>query len=105
MHSTPDEQLVEACARAIDPYQWTLFDQGRLHRAVKKSDLSSWQRALDSIPLVGAYCARIAEEELENRRADLKRAPLDNFTRGQINTALRLVAEIKSRTGAPDAND
>jgi hypothetical protein len=43
--------------------------------------------------------AQVADAEAEARREDQKRDPLDNFTRGQLNAALRIAAAIRALAG------
>lgn len=49
----------------------------------------------DAVEAERERCAKIADEEISARREDQKRDPLDNFTRGQLNTALRIAAAIR----------
>ena len=49
----------------------------------------TWDEAIEA-------AAKVAEDELASRRADFKGDPLDNFTRGQINSALRILAAIRN---------
>ena len=48
-------------------------------------------------------CAKVADEELAARRADLKRDLLDNFTRGQLNSTIRIAEAILALPIAPPA--
>ena len=41
-------------------------------------------------------CAKVADEELAERRADFATKLLDNFVRGQINSTLRIAARIRA---------
>ena len=45
--------------------------------------------------------AGVADVEVEARRADQKKDPLDNFLRGQLNAALRIASAIRALKSQP----
>jgi hypothetical protein len=47
-------------------------------------------------PVTVEACAKVADEELENRRAEQKRDLFDNHLRGQINAATRIATAIRA---------
>src|SRR5688572_20951887 len=74
MTNEPDAALVEAVARAINPYQWAAFDADRLHPSLTKEELSSWERALSVIPIVSEACRTQLPDEIDLFRM-IRRSP------------------------------
>lgn len=95
----PDEQLVEACARAL-----CLADFKDPDEPMPITGQPNWKgyvlRVSALVPLVGSYCARIAEG-LDNPFDEHSRTPEN----GAFDRAIDAAAyAIRARTGAPDAS-
>lgn len=95
-----EEGLVEAVANVLwsglDLNGHTLEGVRRVARAALSASRSHIERE------VIERCAKVADAEIEDRRADQKKDPMDNYLRGQLNAALRIAGAIRNLKGEVD---